>query len=624
MSVFYVAPDGDDRNAGSLARPFATPARAVAAARAVPAGTERRILLRGGAYHGVALDLGPGDSGLVLAAVPGERPVLYGGRRLCGWQREGTQLLAVDLPGVQDGTWDFRHLLVDGCLRPRARLPATGRFEHESRFDVRWMSTTGGGWERKPTADELTHMVYRAGDLGPWLEPRNAEFTIFHQWDESCVGVQTLDPATRTVTFSTPAGHPPGAFGGWNPQARTYVVWNVREGLTSPGQWCLDRRAGRLVYWPLPGETPETLDAVAPATASIIRIAGEADRPVRGLVLCGLTLAATTTPLVAGGFAASAFAGALAATHTAACRFEGLTVAGVGGHGVRLQHDAGSEVVGCEVRNCGAGGVYVGKARDTRVSGCHVHGIGVSYPSAQGLNLSGDALVVVHNEIHDVSYSALGYSGGAGTRVEGNLFYDFMRVLSDGAAVYVTFCRDTVIRRNVARGASGTLAHAYYLDEQAENCRVEENVAVDTRWPSHNHMARGCTIRGNLFVDAEAARITLMKCHGFTLADNLVVARGGIRLSAPPDGIAAMPRNLFSAAAGPVELETLGADGYSGAGTAPLPLRDGSLVNVDPGLCGDAAGGFSLAPDGAAARLGLALPDVSGAGRPRPAAPERT
>ena len=75
--------------------------------------------------------------------------------------------------------------------------------------------------------------------LGPWLDLKNAEITVYHMWDESVVGVKSLDPATQVIRFANPAGHPPGAFGVHN-----YVVWNVREGMTAPGQWYLDRTAG--------------------------------------------------------------------------------------------------------------------------------------------------------------------------------------------------------------------------------------------------------------------------------------------------------------------------------------------------------------------------------------------
>ena len=60
---------------------------------------------------------------------------------------------------------------------------------------------------------------------------------VYHMWDELLVGLAAHDPATRTLTFARPAAHPAGAFG-----VNTYVVWNVREGMTEPGQLLPDGR----------------------------------------------------------------------------------------------------------------------------------------------------------------------------------------------------------------------------------------------------------------------------------------------------------------------------------------------------------------------------------------------
>ena len=67
------------------------------------------------------------------------------------------------MPQVKEGTWDFRALVVNDRLCPRARLPQTGRLTHETSFPVRWMSSAGGGWERKPTRQDLTTLQYKAG-----------------------------------------------------------------------------------------------------------------------------------------------------------------------------------------------------------------------------------------------------------------------------------------------------------------------------------------------------------------------------------------------------------------------------------------------------------------------------
>ena len=121
--------------------------------------------------------LEPEDSGLTIEAFPGEKPILYGGRPVTNWEKDG-KFYSAELEGVKDKTWDFRLLVVNNETRPRARLPKTGAFEHLSKtFRVRWMSGSGGGWESQPSEEQLTTMKYNRKDIGPWLDLRNAELT---------------------------------------------------------------------------------------------------------------------------------------------------------------------------------------------------------------------------------------------------------------------------------------------------------------------------------------------------------------------------------------------------------------------------------------------------------------
>jgi hypothetical protein len=131
-------------------------------------------------------------------------------------------------------------------------------------------------------------------------------------------------------------GHPPGAFG-----VNKFVVWNIREGMTRPGQWYHDRVRNRIVYWPLPGEDIHQAEVVVPTRRTVLRLRGTPEQPVRQVTLRGLTVTATTTPLIAAGFAAAAFDGAIALSDAEDCVLETLTVRGVAGHGI----DAGRSCV---------------------------------------------------------------------------------------------------------------------------------------------------------------------------------------------------------------------------------------------------------------------------------------
>ena len=321
----------DKPNAAGTDGPLASLERAVAASRQEPAGQKRQVVMHDGEYfHEQPIELGPADSGLEIAAAADATVVIYGGRQIGNWHRDGDTLWSADLPAVKDGQWDFRLLVVNDRLCPRARLPQQDTFTHQSVFDVPWMSTTGGGWKRSPTPAELTTLKYRTEDLGAWLEVRNAEVTVYHMWDESVVGVSGHDVANQCLTFSTPCGHPPGAFG-----VKKYVVWNIREGLTRPGQWYLDRATGKVVYWPLPGEDMQTAHVLAPTVESLFRVRGQAQQPVRDVTIRGLILSVTNTPLVTGGFGAGNFPGAVELLHVENTRVADLEIKNVAGQGIK-------------------------------------------------------------------------------------------------------------------------------------------------------------------------------------------------------------------------------------------------------------------------------------------------
>jgi hypothetical protein len=47
---------------------------------------------------------------------------------------------------------------------------------------------------------------------------------------------------------------------------------------------------------------------------------------------------------------------------------------------------------------------------------------------------------------------------------------------------------------------------------------VEENLAVNTRWPSHNHMSTDCTIRRNTFIAlGGTVRVAWLKEDGYSV-----------------------------------------------------------------------------------------------------------
>jgi len=621
---FYVSPDGNDRNSGTESKPFKTINKARDEARKSPA-EEQKIIVREGSYYDVELTLGPEDSGLTIEGLPGEEAILYGGRPITNWEKDG-DFYSAKIEGAKDRTWDFRLIMVNNELRPRARLPKEGAFKHLNKFfNTRWLSSSGSGWEISPSDHDLTTMKYNPKDIGPWLDVRNAELTTYNAWDETLVGLKSIDEETLTVNFSIPAGHPPGSFRfhkmvdgslcNWQ-KAQTYVVWNVREGMHEPGQWYLDRTNEKLVYWPKAGENIDNITIVAPTRENVVKF----ENGARNITLKNLTITCTTTPLITGSYGAVRFDGALSGSEINNCHFIGLTVENTGGFGAKLNGDNLS-IDSCVFENLGAGGIlYSGQSSTIRNT--HIHNVGLIYPSGIGLTVGGSDNMINHNEVNSTSYIGIRING-ARNIAENNLIYDVMKELNDGGQFFITGT-DNIIRGNFAHEGPGDeeewagffdrgedrFKWAYYMDENSLNCTFENNLALNTVRPVHMHMTKGCTFRNNVFIDRGIQILTFPRSIGLTYENNINIA-DEIIFSNQYDAFNSMPNNIIFSRAESIIHELIMI--YTVIDYRPFKPAEGTVF-ADPMFVDRENGNFNFKPDSPAPSMGIKPIDVSSAG----------
>jgi len=612
--TFFVAPNGSDSwsgrkpvpNASRTDGPFATLAAACKAAQEMGTIRPRKVIIQSGRYFlNEPLVLTDKDSGLTIEASPGAMVSLYGGREVTGWRKDGENVYSATLPDVRQRVWDFRALVVNGRFCRRTRLPEQGFFTHQSAFDVPWMTSTGGGWKRKPTNEELTTLKYNPEDLGPWLDINNAEITVYHMWDESLVGVSAMDTESRILIFSTPSGHPPGAFG-----VKKYVVWNVRQGMTKPGQWYLDRTAGKIVYWPLPGEDMSKAEVFAPTIESIIQIRGTKNNPAKDITIRGLVLSVTTTPLKAGGFGAGRFEGAVSISSGQNCNLVDLEIVNVGGQGIKVS-GSNLRIEDCHVHHTGACGIKFSGAGSV-VTNNYIHDVGLTYPSAIGLQGGGKDNEISHNEIHNTPYTAINW-GGQRNIIEKNLIYRAMLQLHDGGGIYCFAGNRLVLRGNFIRDIPDTGGYgssAYYLDERSESCLVEGNLSINVARPTHNHIAKNNTISNNVFICNEDARFTFPRSSDFVFAKNIVYAKGKIVFD-NTNAMTTFKDNILYSAEGRVQGNKMSR--YTRTGSEQL--QPGNNLFADPLFVDFEKGKASFTAQSPAARLGIKPIDVSNAGR---------
>lgn len=614
-NVYLSVQGSDAAGDGSRKRPVATLAQVVVLSR--QAGSAQcRIVAGDGIYFDTNAALTAADSGLEIVAAKGAKPAFYGGIKVGGWRAEGSgsPFWVASIPGVGDGSVDFRSLVINDRFAPRARYPQTGEILHASSFPVKWMSTTKGGWERKPTEEELTTLKVVAGSLPDSLSLRNAELTIYHSWDESLVGIKQWDRKGGVITFSAPAGHPAGAFGEYVEKARTFAVWNVREGMTEPGQWYLDRDAGQIVYWPLAGETLAAITAYAPVHTTVLRLEGTEAAPVKDVRLKGLTFGVTTTRLLAGGFGAGLFEGALEGKYAHGLSIEDVTARWTGGQGMRISNSDNLRCINCTIYDVGAGGAIFNNGKNGAVSGALIHHNGRTYPSALALRVSGKSWRVHHNTLHHTPYSAI-CGDGTDLRIEHNRFHHVMQELSDGAAIYLSAAKACVIRGNYTHDLPDKQVHAYYLDEQSADSLVAGNVALGVPWPIHNHMAWSCIVRDNVCIYEGNMRLSFPNCDQFSLQRNVFACSGELIFETSYTGVSMLKNNACFSQAGQYRFafhDRLPSLERNTTATQILPANKGSVM-ADSG-CQCADGKISYTNVELVKKLGLRAIDVSDAG----------
>jgi len=659
---FFVAPQGDDRWTGTAPEPtaapsdgpFATVQRAVAAVRAArqAAGGQlpgRPVIeVRGGTYYLEAtIELLPEDSGLILRAYRGERPVLSGGVAIANWQTGRAGVWKAHLPEVRTGEWQFTQLFVNDQRRFRPRLPESGYYKIAGELEP---SSEAGG-------RGVDRFVFGGDDIrADWTHLNDVEVLAFHSWSMSRLPIKAVDAERKIVSFH---GTSPGKdWWGKFPKGNRYLVENVREALRRPGQWYLDRGAGELLYLPREGETPEQARVVAPRLEQILVFAGDVEggRPVQNVLLQGLTFAHAAWRIPRTGQsipqAEINLGAALSATGARDLVIENCAVRNVGAYA--LAFGAGcrdNRVEGCELVDLGAGGVKIGatalsgwgdlqgmaRSEEPMIShhtvrDCTIAHGGRLHPAAIGVWIGHSPYnVIEHNEIYDLYYSAtsIGWVWGYArshahhNRVTFNHMHTLGQgVLSDMGAVYTLgISPGTVVSDNHIHDV-----HAFdyggwglYTDEGSTGVTMENNLVYRTKTGGfHQHYGRENRIVNNLLAYSRTDQMQRSRVEdhvSFTFERNVVLYdRGELLGKSWADDRVWLDHNLYWNSAGPVRFP----GGKTLEQWRQSTGHDRSSIIADPGFIDAAKDDFRLRPDSPARALGFVPFDASRAGRRTP------
>jgi hypothetical protein len=641
-TLFYVATNGSDAWSGTLPTPnrnktdgpFATIGRAQSAVRQVKSVAKGPITvtIRGGFYPlaepltFTADDSGTPQAPIIYKALPGPEPVLSGGLRIDGWKETEKGVWQTQLPEVVQGQWYFSQLYVNGERRYRPRLPKSGYYEVAG--------------EVEPTADAQNQgdnrFRFKPGEIkSDWYDLNAVEVLPFQIWTASRFRIASVEEGESIATLS---GHTINreAYQGIR-KGRRFLVENVREALTDPGEWYLDRRTGVLTYLAKPGERPDKMMIVAPRLEKFLLM--DQTQYVR---FEGLNFSYTSWSVPPQGYsfaqAEVIIPASVEITNGNNITFDHCTIAHTGNWAVALRQATRSCTLDhCELTDLGAGGVKIGEmeyrddplqlAHGNVVTDCMITHGGRLHPAAIGVWIGQSPYnKLLHNEIADFYYTAIspgwtwgyGPSGTHHNEIAYNHIHDIGQgVLSDMGGIYTLgISPGTVLHHNKIHDITSFDYGGWgiYFDEGSTGIVAEDNLVYRTKSaPFHQHYGKENIVRNNIFAFGREAQLMRTRAEdhlSFTMSHNIILWSEGPLLGSNWSGNEfKLADNLYWHEGKPV----LFPGRLTLADWQAKGFDSGSVV-ADPDFAAPERDDFTLRADSPAPRIGFVPFDLSTVG----------
>lgn len=269
---FYVSPQANDRNPGTIDKPFATLARAQAAVRKTQQKHDGPITvwLREGTYYLTepvvfhAEDSGKKNAPVTYKAYPHEQPVISGGFPLnLKWKSFQDEIMKASVP---DSMREIDQLFVNGKRQHLARYP---NFDPTARF-------FGGTAANAISAERVKTWSHPVGGYMHALQA-----SMWGSKHYEIVGVDSMG----NLKFR--GGWQENRSGGFDPiyrggyHKKYLFVENIFQELDHPGEWYFDYPNRILYCRPGVGVNLQTAEIIGAGLKQLIVIKGSAKEPVR-------------------------------------------------------------------------------------------------------------------------------------------------------------------------------------------------------------------------------------------------------------------------------------------------------------------------------------------------------
>ena len=532
--VFYISPDGNDDNDGTLNLPFATLERAKLAIKKNK-GKSITIYLREGYYSlekTFVLENGdiPENTPILISSFPGEKAHIFGGRQISGFvpldpnskivDKIDTEfrkdILMIDLK--EKGITNYGNLSARGFGR---HIQASGLELYFNEIPMTLARWPNEDWATiKDVPEELDGKGFSyAGDRPEkWI---NAPDLWLHgywkrDWADTYVKVSKIDILQKTILTKPPySGYP-------FTKGKRFYALNLLEELDTPGEWYLDRESGILYFWP-PSDIKKAKIIVSLLQEPLIQIKNLNNISFKDLVFEYTSGAGIE---IIGGNSNTIDSCTLRNIGTVAISI-GKLEPNIGGliyqntlyNGYAGNHNG---VINCKIHTTGEGGIILGGGDRTTLKPGNNFAINNDiYDCSRwvrtyraGIFMYGVGNIIRHNVIHDLPHTAVFFWGNEHL-MEYNEVYQVCMETGDAGAFYNGrdwSQRGSIIRYNYFHHLHGVEGQegwnevmAIYLDDWSSGATIFGNVFYKAGRSAMIGGGRENLVENNVFIDGAPA-----------------------------------------------------------------------------------------------------------------------
>ena len=566
INDLFVSVNGDDSNAGSIDAPLKTIEKAKEILKSKNTSENEKITVwfREGTYiiENTINFTADDKSNVLYRSFPCEEVNFSGSKEIGGnWKK--TTINDVDAfvteVSVETDEDYFRSLFKGTKRLSRPNYPKDGLLKVSD-------PKTDEAVVPENEANFFTHSAVfyaNTSDMIDFSNEKDIDVRLMHFWCDELLPVHSADTASGRIETAKPSSMTIRV-------EDNFIFENVKEALSLPGEWYLDRFEGKLYYIPEEGDTIENTVLYAGITEQLMTI-----NDAEGISFQGINFINTNWNHVDGSFSgkvfdkshhlyknirygavhpqaaietpASIYVSASSGINFTDCRFENISYTAVKFE----KASKNCNITSCMFNEIGANAVFIhgdfvvpASTQNINVTDCHISSYGRIFNNAIGILLTHAVdCNLTNNEIHDGWYTGIsagwnwGYSPNStnNINISNNLIYDIGNGwLSDMGAIYTLGIQpDTVIRGNVIynvgcdEGRYGYGGWGIYLDEGSSGMLVENNLVYDCSSQTfHQHYGKDNIIRNNIFAfgGEGAFRITRNEEHNsLILSNNILV-----------------------------------------------------------------------------------------------------